>query len=349
MTIQLPSGRGETREQRLKDFANYLNGLQAQVGFKVSARGWAYILEQNGFITKAQFDIVEGLVNECRTKGILPVDFVAEEESRGFSGVEAPEDRTPEQYMAALLRGALNAEEYYTPNWWDGEDYYIQMVVEKIDLKTLFNPVCQLYHIPIATSKGWSSILQRAEYARRFLEAEERGLKCVLLYCGDHDPDGLRISEFLQSNLFDIMNITWGDGTEGYDPSDLTILRFGLNFDFIQANALTWIDNLITGSGRDLGSPSHPNHRMPYVQDYLAQYGRRKCEGNALVTNPQAGRDLCEAAIVRYVGRGARGRFEAKRQAVRDRLTGFRERTGLGEAIQTAIDQAEEGDEGEET
>lgn len=348
MTVQLPSGRGEVRERKLREFADYLNGLQAQIGFKVSARGWAYLLEQQGAITKAEFDQVETVVNECRTKGVLPVDFVAEEEARGFSGVEVPERGTPEQYLASLLRGALNAGDYYTPNWWKGETHYIQMVVEKIDLKTLFEPVCQLYHIPIATSKGWSSILQRADYARRFLEAEERGLKCVLLYCGDHDPDGLRISEFLKSNLLDIEGITWSDGTSGYDPSGLTILRFGLNFDFIQANGLTWIDNLITGSGRDLGSPSHPNHRMPYVQDYIPRYGRRKCEANALVVIPAAARALCESAIVRYLGAAARGRFQAKRQAVRDQLTGFMDRTGLDEAIQLAIDQAEAGDEGEE-
>jgi len=56
------------------------------------------------------------------------------------------------------------------------------MLVEKIDLKSLFGPVCWDYHIPIATSKGWSSMLQRAEYARRFKQAENMGLKCVTGY-----------------------------------------------------------------------------------------------------------------------------------------------------------------------
>jgi hypothetical protein len=140
------------------------------------------------------------------------------------------------------------------------------MVVEKIDLKTLFGPICDVYHIPIATSKGWSSVSQRAEYARRFKEAEDDGLKCVLLYCGDHDPDGLRISDFLRGNLEQLRYIRWGDGTDGYDPSNLIIDRFGLNYDFIEANNLTWIENLITGSGGNLADPGHPNFHLPYVQ-----------------------------------------------------------------------------------
>ena len=197
--------------------------------------------------------------------------------------------------------------------------------------------MCKEYHIPIATSKGWSSKLQRAEYARRFKEAEDRGLKCVILYAGDHDPDGLRISDFLRKNLYDLQNIVWGDGTEGYDPSDLIIDRFGLNHDFIETNNLTWIDNLITASGKNLASPSHRNYHLSYVQDYLAEYGARKCEANAIVPIPDIARDLCRGVIEDYIGAGALDRFEVKRQEIRDELSEFRERTGLDGAIENAI------------
>lgn len=339
--LALPTGHGPDRIAQMTEFASQLEGISQQIGFKVSARGWAYILEQSGLITKAEFDRIESLINEMRRLGLLPVDFVAEETARAFSGVEEPDDRTPESYLAALLRGGLKAQEYYTPDWWDGEKYYIQMVVEKIDLKTLFEPVCQKYHIPIATSKGWSSILQRADYARRYKEAEDQGLQCVLLYAGDHDPDGLRISEFLRSNLFDIADIRWGDGTHGYDPSDLKITRFGLNYDFIQKHHLTWIDNLITGSGRNLASPAHKNHHLPYVQEYLQKIGARKCEANALVVSPAAARQLCETAIALYLGIGSDARFEDRRQKIRDKLAEFDKKTGYGKALKTIIKAAE--------
>lgn len=340
-TIELPT-RGKAREKSLENFANQLESTQTLVPFKISARGWCYQLEQFGLITKAQFDRAESVINECRAKGYLPIDFTAEEEARKFSGVEIPEERTPLEFMKEVLSSTLNCEDFYTPDWWAGEDYYIQMVVEKIDLKTLFEPVCQIFHIPIATSKGWSSMLQRGEYARRFKMAEGMGLKCVLLYCGDHDPDGLRISEFLMKNLEDLADIRWSDGVTGYDPTDLTIDRFGLNFDFIEANHLTWIDNLITGSKKDLASPSHPNYYLPYVQDYLAKIGVRKCEANALVVIPEQSRGLVREAIEHYLGQDAEQRFTDRWQAVSDEMEKLRDDTGVKESVEEAVRIIEE-------
>jgi len=344
--LQLPS-RGKNRSVELEIFAETLQKIDRQIGFKVSARGWCYQLEQFGLITKAEFNKVENVINECRKIGLLVVDFTAEEEGRKFSCVDRPEEATPIEYMKRYLKATLDCGEWYTPDWWVGEEYYIQMIVEKIDLKTLFEPICEQYHIPIATSKGWSSMLQRAEYARRFKEAEEKGLKCILLYCGDHDPDGLRISDFLRSNLEDLANIEWEDGTEGYDPINLEIIRFGLDYDFIVENKLSWIENLITGSGKNLGSPSHKNFHMKYLQDYIKKYGKRKCEANALVVRPEQGRELCKDTIIEYLGEDALRRFQRKRNKILKQLEDFREKTKLDATIKKAIKiiDKEKGDE----
>ena len=334
--IELPK---RITNDSLYDFAVEVNKIQQQIGFKISARGWCYQLEQFRLIDKSQFDRVERLINECRKRGILPIDFTAEEEGRKFSGIAIPDTDTPEEYVLRYLDAAMRCGYGYNPDWWDGEEYYIQMIVEKIDLKTLFEPVCRDYKIPISTSKGWSSLLHRAEYSRRYKEAEEQGLKCVLLYCGDHDPDGLRISEFMRKNLYDLMGTRWSDGTEAYDPSDLEIVRFGLNYDFITENGLTWIDNLITGSGKNLASSSHKNHYMEYVQEYLSTYGARKCEANALVVDPIAGRELCRKTIEMYLGNDAKQRFMDKLCNSIDEMDDFRERIGLKDIIQPLLDE----------
>jgi len=324
-------------EKNKEQFARMLEDLSAQIGFKISARGWAYQLEGLGLITKGEFDRVENLINRCRAQGYLPVDFVAEEEARQFAGVEEPTEVTPTEWLAAYLKEALCCEDSYIPDWWGAEDYYIQLIVEKIDLKTLFAPVCEEYHIPIATSRGWSSMLQRAQYAKRFMAAEKSGLQCVLLYCGDHDPDGLRISDFLRKNLEDLADIVWDDGTQGYYPGELEINRFGLNYDFIEANHLTWIDNLITGSKKDLSSSAHPNHYLPYVQEYLHQFGARKCEANALVVRPVEARNFIRGVIEGYLGKDARGRFASKREEIASKLETFRADSGLYQTLSNAI------------
>jgi len=336
-TLALPTGTGAARDSRLREFAASIRDIGKRIGDRVSSRGWCYLLEGFRLINKDHFDRVESVINECRAKGYLPIDFTAEEESRGFSGVENLDPVCIESQMQAIIEELEAKYWLYTPEWWEGEKYYIQMVVEKIDLKTLFEPVCHEYHIPIATSKGWSSMLQRATYARRFKEAQEMGLSCVLLYCGDHDPDGLRISTFLRKNLKDLQTIQWLDGMEGYDPEDLIIDRFGLNFDFIEANRLTWIDNLITGSGGNLADPNHRNNRQPYVQEYLRTIGVRKCEANALIVRREAAEALCRQTIERYLGEGARARF-ARKQATRESAVDeYKRETGLDEAIRRVL------------
>lgn len=309
-------------EDDLIIFSEMLIKLSNTIGFKVSARGWCYLLETERYINKNQFDKAESLINKCRKTGHLPIDFVAEDKSRSFLGVdEGPTD--PFKIASAYLEYALDAGDDFNPDWWNKEKYYIQMIVEKVDLVTLFNPVCRNYKIPIANSKGWSSILQRALYAKRFKEAEKRGLQCVLLYCGDHDPDGLRISEFLRENLYQISDIQWSNGESGYSPDNLIIERFGLNHNYILENELIWIDNLITGSGKDLSDPYHRNHNMEYVQDYMNSYGIRKVEANAIVKNVSSARLLCKNAIEKYLGESAILRFQRKREKLKNEFNAY--------------------------
>jgi len=336
LPFRIPSGK-KKRIRQLIAFSAYLKYIDKHTGFKVSSRGWVYQLENLRLINKDQFDSVENIINECREKGTLSIDFVAEEEGRKFSGIEIPEDSTPIEFLKQYLESPLICEKWYTPDWWSGEEYYIQMLVEKIDLKTLFEPVCLDYHIPVATSKGWSSKLQRAEYARRFKQAEGRDLKCVLLYCGDFDPDGGRISDSIRSNLDDLKNVVWSDGARGYNPVNLIIDRFGLNKGFIDENKLTWIDNLITGSGKNLADPKHSNYGMEYVQTWLRDIGEQKCEANALVTRPDQGRTLCRNAIESYIGSEALSRLNEKRQRVTEEMDQVRKKTGLSESIDGAL------------
>lgn len=329
-------------EKQIGKFVEFILEISNDIGFKVSSRGWGYIMEQKGLITKDQFDKVEDVINRCRRSGLLPVDFVAEESARRFEEVHIPDTISLPGHVRNWLQYAFDCENHFEPDWWDGEEYYIQTVVEKIDLVSLFRDLSADYHIPIANSKGWSSILQRAEYCRRFAEAEQRGLKCVLLYCGDHDPDGLRISETLRSNLEDIKNITWGDGTPGYDPAELIIDRFGLEYDFIRKNKLTWIDNLITGSGNNLASPKHPNYNLPYLQNYLKKVGARKCEANSVVVVPEMGRAMYQSAIEKYLGNDSETRFRRKKREVAERIEQILEEVEIREPLQLAIDKLNE-------
>jgi len=273
--------------------------INERVGFKMSGRGWCYALEDYG-LGKSEFGLAQKVINDCRKNGFLPNGFIAEEVARRFSCIEKEVDETtPEEEAEYIIEQAYRAHlNYYPISFWAGQPYYIQMLVEKIDLKSLFEPICAKYAIPIATTKGWAAIRQRKELVRRFRDCEAEGQTPVLLYAGDHDPAGLRISDFLKSNLEEIY------GATHWLPTNLVIDRFGLNYDFIIDNNLSWIENLETGNKgkiNDLSDPRHRDHHLPYVQDYLGQYGARKVEANAIVVAPEMGRKLCEETIGKYI------------------------------------------------
>lgn len=195
----------------------------------------------------------------------------------------------------------------------------------------------------------------------RFREAEDKGLKCVLLYFGDFDPDGLRISDTMRKNLFDIRDVFWSDGKKGYDPSDLEIHRFGLNYDLIIENNYTWIDNLITGSGNELArvdeqgkivaglkvegknaGQKHQNFDMPYLQQYVQDYGVRKCESNALVTTPRIAEDVVRSEIEKWLGPDAKERFATKRFAIEVEYQELLDESRLREPLEEILGDEED-------
>jgi hypothetical protein len=167
---------------------------------------------------------------------------------------------------------------------------------------------------PFTNFKGWSDLNSRAGMMQRFAAHEKAGRRCVQLLCGDHDPGGLHITDKMRKNMEDLA------GAVGWTPENLVIIRFGLNADFIDQHGLTWIDNLETSSGERLDDPNHNDHDKDYVQHYIAKFGVRKCEANALVVVPEIGRELCRSAILEHVPANAPAKYQRKLERVRKQL-----------------------------
>jgi hypothetical protein len=68
---------------------------------------------------------------------------------------------------------------------------------------------------------------------------------------------------------------------------------------------------------------------MPYVQEYIAKIGVRKCEANAIIPKPKAAYDLCIATIEKYLGSDAKDRFQKKRDDASDEYAKLMEAAGV--------------------
>jgi hypothetical protein len=292
------------REQ-VAAFCRLILQIKSSMDFDVGSRGWCYILERHG-LRKGDFNDAQKLITACRKSGELPLDICAEDASRATVGLEQLDHAHIDDEVESWIDHLRNhAHETYTPiSFWNDLDVYVEVAVEKLDLRNLFGPVCDEFHVPITNFKGWSDLNSRAAVMRRFAKHEAAGRQCVLLLCGDHDPGGLHITEKMRKNLEDL------SGAVGWTPENLVINR----------HRLTWIDNLETSSGEQLDDPGHNDHDKAYVQSYIAEFGVRKCEANSLVVEPDVGRELARAAILEHVSADAVERYQRKLDRVRKRL-----------------------------
>jgi hypothetical protein len=195
------AGAAAYREQ-VEAFCAGILEIRGTLDFEVSARGWCYILEEHG-ATKADFPTIERLFVDLRKSGDLPLDICAEDEARSADHIESVTDDSPEEVVERWIEYVRDSAcDGYNPiSIWDNSKYYVEMWVEKIDLKSLFSNLCSRYTIPLINIRGRTCLNSRAGTMRRFQEREDEGKECVLLYCGDHDPSGLQISGDIRSDM----------------------------------------------------------------------------------------------------------------------------------------------------
>ena len=319
--LSLPEIRScpKSAEERARDHAAIERWCDAIIeiwrglDFQVGTREWCYLLEPHG-LAKEDFDKAEKRLVKYRKEGFLPLNIVIADDARAASGLEDIDDTTPREEAARVASYVESAHLHYHPiSFWENQETYIEMAVEKASLRSLFESECEPYHLPIFNTKGSWDLLSRAALLRRFAGWQAKGHRCVLLYCGDFDPGGLLISDVLRSNLEEMLPALALEDV-CVDLDEVTIERFGLNEDFIRREDLPWIEGLSTGGTNtpNLEDPRHPHHKRQYVQDWLRTIGPRKVEASALVRRPEAARALCRRAILRYVDQSRVADFEAE-------------------------------------
>jgi len=326
MNILLPSRKGTKteREAQYFAFADALRAIDRGLDFRMGPRDWCYHLEEHG-LSKDQFDAAERVINRCRDTGLLPIDFVLDDESRKPVGADPSYS---DGDVAGYLDGIWDSVDLYTRHYdavpWVGyQPYYVEVLVEKAGLKSLFEVVGSEFMTMVSNGRGDTDYLSRARMLTRFKAAQDRGQQVVLLYCGDFDPKGLMISDGLRNNLAKLVGARFRDGTEvECDVDEIVIERFGLNYDYIlrELPQTVWTDNLITSSGKSLADPNHPDYRKYRIEEYIERYGVRKCEANAIVVRPEAGRQLLRDALAPYVDLDGVARYRADIAAGRTEL-----------------------------
>lgn len=173
-------------QEQLAAFCALIQQIRSSLDFAVGSRDYCYLLEPHG-LHKGEFDLAQNLINDCRKSGALPLNICAEDGSRATIGIEQLDENDilgEVENWITYLRDRAHMQ--YAPiSFWDGLNTYVEMAVEKLGLRNLFEAVCEEFHVPITNFKGWSDLNSRAAMMRRFAQHEAEGRRCVLLLCND--------------------------------------------------------------------------------------------------------------------------------------------------------------------
>jgi hypothetical protein len=112
---------------QVSDFCETINAIRETLDFKVSSRGWCYILEEKIGLLKGDFDRAQDLINDSRKNGLLPLDICAEDETRSTLHLPLLDDDTPVQYERGIVNRIQWAHLLYEPFCiWDDLPVYVE-------------------------------------------------------------------------------------------------------------------------------------------------------------------------------------------------------------------------------
>jgi len=134
-----------------------------------------------------------------RKAGVIPWDAF-EDRARMFYQEPRPqydiENEENEQdalksWFRYALQGSVSKE--YGLSKWEGQDYYVELWVEKDALAGFLSPLCREMGVGLVVSRGYTSYTFKQEAIQRFSKIYDEGRDPVLLYLGDLDPSGYDI------------------------------------------------------------------------------------------------------------------------------------------------------------
>ncbi|HEY6021960.1 MAG TPA: hypothetical protein VIY48_19485 [Candidatus Paceibacterota bacterium] len=269
------------------EWANAIIAEYDALGYSLSLRQLYYQLVARDYVenTVQSYKRVGTIVSDARNAGLIDWNAI---EDRGRTPYLPPQWTSPAQIVRA-------AAQQFRVDRWEGQDNYVELMVEKDALSGILRPVCSTYHVRFSANKGYSSSTAMYDAGQRFLEAYNAGKTLNLIYLGDHDPSGIDMTRDIQERL----NL-YGENLY------LEVNRIALNMPQVEKwnpppNPAKETDSRFTG--------------------YEAEYGSTSWELDAI--EPRTLAELVEGEIESLIDLEQWQVIQEKEQAMKDELTKF--------------------------
>jgi len=271
-------------------------------GLELTLRQLYYQFVARGLCPSGQkeYHKIGAALSEARYQGRFPVDWL-EDRGRNFHPGDFQNDNT--DLEAALDNAASeigNLRFWVNRSKWWGQKTYVTVLFEKEALSGVFGPVCEREGIGYLACKGYPSVSSIHSWLLSADRAVELGAeRAVILYSGDHDPDGFGIPKALEEGIERLRQL------KTYNPDyPIEVRRIALNMDQIK---------------RFDPPPFDAKESSPRLQRYVEEQGTRDAwELDAL--EPTVMRDLIREEVRSYFDPDVQHDNEAIVERVRGEL-----------------------------
>lgn len=215
-------------------------------GYRMTLRQLYYQLVSRDIIPNIQSEYAKLgiLLTEARLFGLIDWDFIEDR-------IRVPKKAGDWNDINDIVKQAIRQ---YRRDRWEGQEYYVEVWVEKDALSGVLEPITRKYHVTLMVNRGYSSASAMHDASLRFKEKEDEGKKTILLYLGDHDPSGMDMVRDIQERM-EIFQ------------SDVEVKRIALNMDQIE---------------RFNPPPNPAKITDPRAKKYIAEFGQTSWELDAL-------------------------------------------------------------------
>jgi hypothetical protein len=223
------SGNNQMEELTRDEIMERAHEIASEYGGNLTVRQLYYQFVSRGLLPSGQnvYQRVVQAVAKARLTGIIPFEWI--------------EDRTRECKQSDVTDNLVDVDEAMSragfwvrsmPEWalkrsrWHGQPKHVTVGVEKEALAGVFEPTCNELGVGMFVFRGYSSLSALYQWAQNVAETDTD--EAVLLYFGDHDPDGWEIPRSALRNIEEIAVAT------GLSLPRIRMERIALNMEQIR-------------------------------------------------------------------------------------------------------------------
>ena len=171
---------------------------------------------------ESSYKALVNLLARARVEGLFPWDAI-DDETR-------PEDLNshfwnPQAFFKRQFEGLLRG---YRRNRQQSQPHHIEIVAEKLTVRSILDPIASEHSIPLTISRGHCGPTLKRKIADRFKRSKKE--KLILLCVTDLDPAGEAIIQNFKDDLVD---------DHGLDDDCVEVYRCGLTMDRVEEFDLT--------------------------------------------------------------------------------------------------------------